>query len=48
MPEQKKKTIQKDLQIEQQNQETFHANNYEEFDDWKRLEKWRPGRRNFP
>ena len=43
----RKKPIQKDLQIEQANEEKL-CNENEDLDEWKRLEKWRPGRRNFP
>ena len=46
MPE-RKNSIQKDIQIEQHFEETHRTDN-EDFDEWKRLEKWRPGRRNFP
>lgn len=44
----KKEKFDKEIPVEQ-----THENNdsekreYEEIDEWKRLEKWRPGRRNF-
>lgn len=31
----------------QENKEQCQSYNNEECDEWKRLEKWRPGRRNF-
>lgn len=44
MSEKKKKFISKNFQeVEKKKSETF---DYED-EDWKRLEKWRPGRRNF-
>lgn len=43
----RKKLSQKDLQIEQHAEEKIRSSN-EDLDEWKRLEKWRPGRRNFP
>ena len=32
----------------QEEKEEHGYYNYDEYEDWKRLEKWRPGRKNFP
>lgn len=34
--------------LNQETSEEHESYDYEEHDDWKRLEKWRPGRKNFP
>ena len=44
----KGKTSQKNLEIKQNGKNITHQNDTEDyFDEWKRLEKWQIGRRNF-
>ena len=44
----KGKTSQKNLQIKKSGEDTIHQNDTkDDFDEWKRLEKWKIGRRNF-
>ena len=44
----KDKTSQKNLQIKQNSEGTIRQNDTkDDFDEWKRLEKWQIGRRNF-
>ena len=42
----KKKGTQREI-TEEEKFEEKESRNLEKYDEWKRLEKWRPGRRNF-
>ena len=42
-------TKQDEQEILRQDEKKEHkSDDYDEYEDWKRLEKWRPGRKNFP
>ena len=44
----KDKTSQKSFQIKHNSEDTIHQHDTkDDFDEWKRLEKWRIGRKNF-
>lgn len=48
MSKEKKKKISNEIQVQQQDEKEEYKNDYYEgLDEWRRLEKWRPGRRNF-
>ena len=34
--------------LRQEEKEEHESYDNDEYEDWKRLEKWRPGRKNFP
>ena len=46
MTSERTKRLERKIPI-QENKEQSQSYNNEEYDEWKRLEKWRPGRRNF-
>lgn len=47
MSKEKKKKISSEVQVQQQEKKEYKNDYYEGLDEWRRLEKWHPGRRNF-